>query len=91
MSVLLISYDLKGPNRDYEPLYKAIKSYTWQQILESSYAIDTAKTPAKVRDHLKNEVDANDEVFVVRMHQNWATTFSDGATEWMKSASRTWD
>ena len=91
MSVILISYDLKAPGRDYNPLYEAIKTYTWCQVLESAWAIDTSKSPANVRDHLKKVVDDNDEVFVVRMRQNWATTFSDQATEWLKSPSRTWD
>lgn len=40
---------------------------------------------------LKGKVDSNDEVFVVRMHQSWATTFSDAATEWLRSPNRTWD
>ena len=91
MAVLIINYDLKKPGRDYNPLYDAIKTYTWCHILDSCWLVDTAKTTAQVRDHLKTKVDTNDEIFVARLRQDWATTFSDKATEWLKSPNRTWD
>lgn len=91
MSVLSINYDLKKPGRDYEPLYEAIRSYSWCRILESCWLIDTQKTTGQVRDHLKSKVDSNDEIFVVRLRKDWATNFSDKTTEWLKSSSRTWD
>lgn len=91
MSVLLISYDLKKPGRNYEPLYKAIKEYNYCQVLDSAWLIDTTETTGQVRDSLKGSVDANDEVFVVRLRHDWATNFSDSATTWLKSPSRTWD
>ncbi len=91
MSVLSINYDLKTPGKDYGKLYDEIKSYTWCKILESSWLIDTSKTPQDVRDHLNSHVDSNDEIFVVRLHQHWGTNFTDSSTEWLKSPSRTWD
>lgn len=91
MSVLAINYDLKTPGKDYTQLYAAIKSYVWCHIVDSCWLIDTTKSPGEVRDHLRSYVDNNDEVFVVRLHQHWATTFKDTSTEWLQSASRTWD
>lgn len=91
MSVIIINYDLKTPGRDYQPLYDAIKAYTWCHILDSCWLIDTTKTTAQVRDHLKGKVDANDQIFVARLRHDWATSFSDTATEWLKSPNRTWD
>lgn len=90
MAVLCINYDLKVPGRDYQPLYDAIKTYTWCHILDSCWLIDTQKTASQVRDHLKGHVDGNDEVFVATLKGAWATTFSDQATEWLKSPSRNW-
>jgi len=90
MAIMAINYDLKAPGRDYQPLYDAIKTYTWCHILESCWLVDTQKTAAEVRDHLKAKVDGNDEIFVARLQGNWATSFSDQATDWLKSPSRNW-
>ena len=90
MSVLSITYDLKAPGRDYKPLYDAIKTYTGCHALDSCWLIDTQKTTEQVRDHLNGKVDGNDEIFVVKLRQDWATNFRDQATEWLKSPNRTW-
>lgn len=63
--ILLITYDLSAPGRNYEKLLKQIKSYTaWAKLCESSYLVATSKTPAVVRDHLKNSIDKNDKLYV---------------------------
>lgn len=90
MAVLAINYDLKAPGRNYQPLYDAIKSYNYCKILDSCWLIDTANSTSSVRDHLKGCVDGNDEIFVVQLRQNWATSFTDSATDWLKSPSRSW-
>ena len=91
MAVLSINYDLRSPGQDYQGLYNAIKSYgAWCQMLESCWLIDTQASASVVRDHLMGEVDTNDEIFVARLIQEWATNFSDQTTEWLKSPSRTW-
>ena len=47
----VISYDLPAGS-DYEPLYKAIKTYgTWAHITQSTWAIKTTEDPPKVRDN----------------------------------------
>jgi hypothetical protein len=63
--VLIITYDLSAPGRNYEDLLKQIKSYSsWAKLCESSYLILTSKTPVEVRDHLKNNIDKNDKLYV---------------------------
>lgn len=90
MSVLSVNYDLKAPGRDYGPLHEAIKTYTWCHVLDSCWLIDTQKSTTEVRDHLNGKMDPNDEVIVFKLRHDWATNFSDQATEWLKSPSRTW-
>jgi len=90
MSVYVINYDLKAPGRDYQPLYDAIKTFKWCHILESCWLIDTNKPASEIRDILKSKVDGNDEIFVARLGHEWATNFSDQATEWLKSSDRSW-
>ena len=92
MSVLLVSYDLDGPSRNYEDLYEEIKSYGgWAKPLESVWFIDTSQSVSSVRDNLRSKLDSGDKLFVVKMRKNWATSFSNDATDWLKDSGRTWD
>lgn len=63
--VLIISYDLVNPGRNYEHLLKQIKSYPeWARLGGSSYLIYTESGPVEVRDHLMTALDANDKLYV---------------------------
>lgn len=66
MKCYIISYDLRG-DRDYDALYKAIKSYPqWAHITESTWAVETETTAVQVRDRLSATMDDDDRVFVVK-------------------------
>lgn len=65
MSSKIITYDLCSPGRDYEDLYKAIKSYgVWAHITESTWFVNSTETCVEVRNKLLNCVDSNDRLFV---------------------------
>lgn len=65
MSSKIIEYDLRQPNRDYEALYDAIKSYgIWARVTESTWLIKTEDNCVQVRDSLKQKMDTNDRLFV---------------------------
>ncbi len=89
MAVLLVTYDLKAPGRNYGPVHDYLKTFTYCKGLDSVWLLDTEKKTAAVRDHLKTLVDSNDEVFVVRLMQSWAT-YNYYCGEWLESSSRTW-
>jgi len=91
MSVLLVTYDLDNPNRNYDGLIKAIKKRTWCHALGSVWYLDTSDSPAAVRDELASELDSGDQLYVFRLRKHWAADKKDSATEWLKSNSRTWD
>jgi hypothetical protein len=62
----IINYDLRN-QRDYESLYKAIKSYSaWAKVLESCWAVVTPNSVSQVRDHLLKHMDSDDGLFVVK-------------------------
>ena len=68
MASMIVEYDLCSPGRDYEELYKAIKSYPiYAPITESTWYIKTDETCVQVRDKLKAHVDKNDRIFVVAL------------------------
>jgi hypothetical protein len=88
----LITYDLRKPGRDYSTLYDAIKSFgNWAHPVESVWIIDTTKNPGDIRDYLKQHVDSNDVLFVVQLHQNWASSnLPPKNVDWLKSSIRSW-
>ena len=64
--ILIVSYDLTNPGKNYEALVKKIKSYsTWARLGGSAYLIKTDETPVQVRDDLTQALDTNDKLFVV--------------------------
>lgn len=90
MSILMITYDLKKPGRDYQPVYDYIKNkYNWCKGLESVWLIDTLAKPEIVRDELKAIVDSNDKIFVVRLQREWGS-FNYFCADWLNKPERNW-
>lgn len=94
MSVLLVSYDLKGDDSDYHQLIKALKSYghgryCWAQ--KSVWFLDTLQTPSEVRNYLRSYIKPGDDLFVVRLHKHWASSHTNNSTIWLKNPDRRWD
>lgn len=64
--ILSISYDLRKPGRNYDDLYKAIKSApSWCHAMDSYWFIKTNESPRIWADRLKEAIDSNDNLFVV--------------------------
>lgn len=87
MSILMISYDLRTPGRNYQDLYAAIKAVDHCHALESVWLIDVNQTSIQVRDSLKALADANDGILVIEFapQAGWAySNLLPGAGEWIK-------
>jgi hypothetical protein len=89
MAVLMVTYDLKQPGRDYTPVHTYLKQFTYCKDLESFWLIDTQQSPQSIRDALKQRVDANDKVFVARLMKEWGG-FNFGCGGWLNDSGRTW-
>lgn len=83
MSVLLVTYDLKKPGRDYTDLLTTIKSYSWAMLSESSYAIRTDRTPEQVYNLLANHLDENDHIYVVNLKAPFWGYGPEVVNEWL--------
>jgi hypothetical protein len=90
--ILVVGYDLHAHGRDYPKIEALLKSArSWAHPQGSLWFIDTDREPPWWRDQLKVVGDANDEYFVCRLHNNWATFKVDQpVNEWLKSPARTW-
>ena len=72
MNCHIIGYDLIG-ERDYDSLYKAIRSYrTYARILESQWVIVTSQSAVEVRNYLLRYMDDNDRLFVGKLAKDAA-------------------
>lgn len=84
--VILVSYDLKKPNQNYEPLHEAIKKYgAWWHNLESTWIIETDADPKSILHNLAQYIDEDDKLLVIQVVQNWwGKGFTEKAFEWLK-------
>lgn len=89
MTVMLVTYDLKQPGRDYAPVHAYLKRFTYCKDLESVWLLDTTATAAAIRDGLTSLIDANDKVFVTPIGRTWAS-FNFGCGNWLNDGARTW-
>jgi hypothetical protein len=89
----IVTYDLHNPGRDYAKVEKVLKSADggWAHPQGSVWLIDTTQDPDWWCDRLKAAGDANDEYFVARLRQHWASYNMDkDCIDWLKSPSRRW-
>ena len=85
MACYIISYDLRG-NRNYQPLYDAIESYsTWAKITESTWSVVTTKSAVDVRNHLISVMDGDDRLFIVKSGVEAAWKNVICKNEWLKN------
>ena len=89
MAVLLVTYDLKKPGRNYEPVWTFLKRFTYCKGLESVWFLDTTMTPAQVRDELNKLIDTSDITFVSRITRDWAS-YGMPCADWLNSSARNW-
>ena len=92
MTTQIISYDLRQPGRNYEPLYEAIQALgSWWHCLESVWIVDTSLSATGVRNTLGDHIDSNDKLLVCELTGTWATRgITDECTTWLaEHVSRT--
>lgn len=76
MALFLISYDLDSPGQNYEAVYRLLRSWGAQRVLESTWMLKANNTScAAMRDAMmpsnNGPLDSNDRVVVVEVH-TWA-------------------
>lgn len=84
MAVLLVTYDLKKPGQDYSDLLKAIKSFSWARLSESSYAIQTDASAVNVYNVLRPFMDGNDTLYIINMTKPWMGFGPKEVNEWLE-------
>lgn len=83
MAILLVTYDLNKPGQNYPDLLPAIKAYPFAMLSESSYAIETTKSPESVFKALSALLDANDTLFVLTLSSPYAGRGPELVVDWL--------
>ena len=64
----IITYDLRKAGRNYDELYKYLRSYNnLIAITESVWCVSTTKTCSEIRNELCAITDSNDGIFVAEL------------------------
>src|SRR5262245_2359961 len=89
MAIILVTYDLKQPGRNYAPVHTYLRQFTHCKGLESVYVLDTNLPTSTIRDNLRLVVDENDIVFVVRLLRDWHS-LNYACADWLNAPERNW-
>ncbi|SIS86869.1 CRISPR-associated endonuclease Cas2 [Paracoccus saliphilus] len=87
MPLYVISYDLRAPNKDYQPLWDEMDRLGGHKPLQSVYFlnVNTAKA-ATLREHLAKFIDDNDQLIVVPFDDRPAhQKANSGTNDWINS------
>ena len=87
MPAYCLSYDLRAPGRNYQPLYNALSAVSAVRALQSLWLFDDPRPCAQVRDAVRKLVDPNDGVLIIDIaNSNWASlNVLPGAAEWIQA------
>ena len=83
MSAMLVTYDLNKETRRPN-IVGAIKKYhRWAKLSESSYAIDVDQSPGDVYNNLKQFLDSNDNLYVIKLKEPHRGFGPKEVNEWL--------
>jgi CRISPR/Cas system-associated endoribonuclease Cas2 len=74
MSFYLISYDLRKPDYDYEPLYDELKKLKATRVQKSVWVLCSNQSAEQIRGLLWDEMDSDmDRILVAEMSGDYAS------------------
>ena len=85
MAILLVTYDLNKPGQDYKDFIEAFKKYEWARLSESSYAIETTKSPETIYNELVPHIDKDDRVYIITLTRPLWYWGSKKVNEWLEA------
>lgn len=87
MSNYLVTYDLTGPDRDYEKLFTKLRSYTgWAKVLESVWIISSPLAASGLFSEISPFIDSDDKLFVVKTVRDasWTDNIPKDVADWLQ-------
>jgi CRISPR-associated endonuclease Cas2 len=66
MSKFYVAYDLDKPGQNYQNLWDELDSLGAQRVQDSVWVLKSDNTESEIRDTLKQHIDQNDRILVVK-------------------------
>ena len=89
MAIMVVTYDLRKPDRNYQSLYDYLETFKYCWHIESVWMLDTDQSTGQIRDGMKGHVEPQDRIFVARLAHDWAS-FKYKCADWLNDPKRTW-
>jgi len=84
--VLLVTYDLRTPGRDYKTFYEVLKQQgAWWHYITSSWLIATSKSVQDVYNALGQHLSQQDFILVVPVHKPALGYLPKDAWDWINT------
>lgn len=90
MAVYMVTYDLRQPGRNYQPVYNYLATFPCSHGVESVWFIDSHHTSSHIRSNLQMLVDPNDIVVVARLARDIAAFGYPNYDAWFNHPGRNW-
>lgn len=86
MTVLLVTYQLKNPSKDYKDFYEALKSAPkWWHYLDSTWLIVTEETPKIWYNKIESKIEkGKDSVLFIEVENNYYGLLPRNSWDWIK-------
>lgn len=86
--VYTINYDLRKPGRNYEGLYRSIKSLDgYAHVLDSTWLVSTSLSAQAIVDQLRPHIDENDFLLVIQAGRDYSGRLPENMWDWLRSAA----
>ncbi len=89
MAIVLVTYDLKQPGRNYSAVHEYLRSFTHCKGMESVWLLDTTTPTETIRERTRSAADSNDIVYVARLQHEWSS-WNYGCADWLNDPARNW-
>lgn len=83
MAILLVTYDLNKPGQDYSDFLEKVRTYPYAKLSESSYAIQTSKSPKEIYNELAPNLDENDRIYILTLSMPYIGYGPNDVNEWL--------
>lgn len=83
--IYLVSYDLNAPEKNYERIISAIKTYgDYCPVLKSQWLISSDTSADNIFLHLRNHIDPDDALFICELPPNYAGQLKEETIHWLE-------
>jgi hypothetical protein len=91
-NLLLVTFSLRNPQKDYEPFFVALRGncYQWCHYIEQTMMVATPYSPAELQKKLLPHIELSDPVLIVPMPdaQQLAGILPREAWDWLYEVTR---